>query len=49
MVEALPELIDGIRDGAGIDTPPLAPHSGGPLRIREFLTGVGRRGGAGGF
>ena len=42
-VETLRELIEGIRDSAGIDTPPLAPRSGGPLRIREFLTGVGAR------
>jgi UDP-glucose 4-epimerase len=40
-VEALRDLIDGIHDGAGIDTPPLAPRSGGPLRIRELLTRVG--------
>jgi UDP-glucose 4-epimerase len=40
-VAALRELIDGIHDSAGIDTPPLSPRSGGPLRIREFLTGVG--------
>src|SRR5215211_7532976 len=43
--EALRELLAGIRDRAGIDTPPLAPDSGGPRRIREVLTGVGRRGG----
>src|SRR5918999_691859 len=42
-VEALRELLEGIRDGAGIDTPPLAPGTGGPLRIRELLTGVGSR------
>lgn len=43
--EALTELLEGIRDGAGIDTPPLAPSTSGPLRIRELLTGVGRRSG----
>src|SRR5919106_1683948 len=42
-VEALRELIEGIRDGAGMDTPPLAPGTGGPMRIRELLTGVGSR------
>jgi nucleoside-diphosphate-sugar epimerase len=42
-VEALRELLEGIRDGAGIDTPPLAAGTGGPLRIRELLTGVGSR------
>jgi nucleoside-diphosphate-sugar epimerase len=40
---ALRELIEGIRDGAGIETPPLAPGSDGPLRAREILTGVGGR------
>jgi UDP-glucose 4-epimerase len=42
-VEALRELIQGIHDRAGIDTPPLAPGTGGPMRIREVLTGVGSR------
>jgi UDP-glucose 4-epimerase len=40
---ALLELLEGMREPAGLDTPPLKPHAGGPLRIREFLTGVGRR------
>lgn len=43
--DALRELLAGIRERAGLGTPPLAPGSGGPLRIREVLTGVGRRGG----
>jgi UDP-glucose 4-epimerase len=43
--EALSELLAGIRDRAGLDTPPLAPQTGGTLRLRELLTGVGRRGG----
>lgn len=42
-IEALRELMDGIRDSAGIDTPPLEPHAGGRFRAREFLTGVGAR------
>jgi UDP-glucose 4-epimerase len=41
--EALVELIDGLRDGAGLDTPPLAPGGDGPLRLRELVTGVGGR------
>ncbi len=41
--EALIELLEGIRDGAGVDTPPLARSTSGPLRIRELLTGIGRR------
>jgi len=41
--EALGELIDGIREEAGMDTPPLSPNTGGPLRVRELLKGVGGR------
>jgi UDP-glucose 4-epimerase len=41
--EALLELLAGMRDRAGADTPPLDPGAGGPLRVRELLTGVGRR------
>lgn len=41
---ALAELIDGLRDRAGMDTPPLDPHAGGRYRWREVLgTGVGAR------
>jgi nucleoside-diphosphate-sugar epimerase len=43
--EALLELLDGIREGADYPTPPLAGGSGGPLRLREVLTGLGVRGG----
>jgi UDP-glucose 4-epimerase len=39
--EALLDLIAGIRDSAGADTPPLDPAAGGPLRLRELATGVG--------
>jgi UDP-glucose 4-epimerase len=41
--EALLELLDGLRRSAGEDTPPLAPGTGGPARLRELLTGVGAR------
>jgi UDP-glucose 4-epimerase len=41
--EALRELLAGIRERAGIDTPPLSQGTSGPLRVRELLTGVGRR------
>jgi UDP-glucose 4-epimerase len=41
--EALLELMEGLRRTQGADTPPLAPDAGGPLRLRELLTGVGRR------
>ncbi len=40
--EALLDLLEGLRTGAGLDTPPLSPRTGGPFRVREFLTGVGR-------
>jgi nucleoside-diphosphate-sugar epimerase len=41
--EALLDLLEGLRTGAGLDTPPLSPKTSGPLRIREILTGVGGR------
>jgi nucleoside-diphosphate-sugar epimerase len=41
--DALLELLEGMRAPAGLDTPPLAPRAGGALRLREVLTGVGRR------
>ena len=41
--DALLELMAGMREGAGLDTPPLAPGGAGPLRAREFLSGVGAR------
>jgi len=41
--EALLELAEGIRTGAGLETPPLAPPSGGRARWRELVGGVGSR------
>ena len=41
--EALLELIDALRRGDGLQTAPLEPAGAGPLRVREFLTGVGAR------
>jgi nucleoside-diphosphate-sugar epimerase len=41
--EAVGELIEGLREGAGLDTPPLDPRAGGRLRWRELRTGVGAR------
>jgi hypothetical protein len=32
-----------MRESADDRTPPLARETGGPARIREFLTGVGAR------
>ena len=40
--EALLDLLEGLRTRAGLDTTAL-PKTGGPLRIREILTGVGGR------
>jgi len=39
--EALVDLLDGIRDGAGLATPPLDPATSGPGRVRELLGRVG--------
>jgi nucleoside-diphosphate-sugar epimerase len=41
--DALLELLTGMREGAGLDTPPLEAGGAGPLRAREFLSGVGGR------
>jgi UDP-glucose 4-epimerase len=41
--QALLELIRGLRDGEGADTPPLAPDAGGPARSQEFASGVGSK------
>lgn len=41
--EALLELIDAMRRGDGLETPPLEPGNAGPGRVRELLTGVGGR------
>ena len=42
-LDALGELLLGLRDGAGGETPPLDPQAGGKLRGGEFATGVGER------
>jgi UDP-glucose 4-epimerase len=41
--EALLELLDGLRRGRGLPTPPLDPAAGGPFRAGELATGVGAR------
>jgi hypothetical protein len=41
--ETLIDTLEGLRTGAGLDTPPLSPKTSGPFRIRELLTGVGGR------
>jgi nucleoside-diphosphate-sugar epimerase len=42
-LDALGELLLGIRDSAGGDTPPLETGAGGPLRVGEFASGIGSR------
>lgn len=39
----LRELIDGMRSGSDLDTPPLARETSGPARLRELVTRVGGR------
>jgi len=41
--EALLELLEGIREGAGAPTPPLDPATSGPARVRELAGGLGAR------
>jgi UDP-glucose 4-epimerase len=41
--EALLELLEGLREGAGAPTPPLDPSRGGPARVRELAGGLGSR------
>jgi UDP-glucose 4-epimerase len=42
-VDALRDLFAGMREGAGLETPPLEPGGAGPARLREFTSGVGAR------
>lgn len=42
-IDAVRELLEGLRAGADNETPPLARATSGPGRIREFATGIGRR------
>jgi UDP-glucose 4-epimerase len=42
-LQAIGELVAGMRDGADDQTAPLARATSGPARIREFVTGLGRR------
>jgi nucleoside-diphosphate-sugar epimerase len=43
-LDALLELLEGLRAGAGDATPPLDAHAGGPLRVRELASSAGARG-----
>jgi nucleoside-diphosphate-sugar epimerase len=42
-LEAIREFLEGLREGSGMDTPPLEPLAGGRLREKEVATGVGQR------
>jgi nucleoside-diphosphate-sugar epimerase len=42
-LQALEDLLRGLRNAEGGPTPPLEPNAGGPMRIRELATGVGQR------
>ena len=41
-LEAIGELVAGMRDSAENATAPLARATGGPARVRELLTGLGK-------
>ena len=41
--DTLLDALEGFRTQASLDTPPLSRGTSGPFRIRELLTGVGRR------
>jgi UDP-glucose 4-epimerase len=42
-LEALDDLLSGMRNEEGAPTPPLEPGAGGPMRSGEIATGVGQR------
>jgi nucleoside-diphosphate-sugar epimerase len=42
-LDALDDLLKGMRHAEGGATPPLEPTAGGPMRARELATGVGKR------
>jgi hypothetical protein len=42
-IQAMEELMAGLRDGAQDQTAPLARATSGPARVRELLTGIGQR------
>jgi nucleoside-diphosphate-sugar epimerase len=42
-LEALGDLLNGLRHAQGAPTPPLEPSAGGPARARELASGVGQR------
>jgi nucleoside-diphosphate-sugar epimerase len=42
-LDALEDLLDGMRHAEGAPTPPLEPTAGGPMRVHELATGVGQK------
>lgn len=42
-LDALGDLLEGMRHAEGAPTPPLEATAGGPLRVRELVTGVGQK------
>lgn len=42
-LEAIREVLEGMSEGRGMQTPPLDPDTGGTARSREIATGVGGR------
>ena len=41
--DAIADLLAGMREGAGLGTPPLSPRTSGPARVRELAGGIGKR------
>jgi UDP-glucose 4-epimerase len=42
-LDAIRAFLEGLQAGSGMNTPPLAPQTSGPLRREEIRTGVGER------
>ncbi|HYZ01853.1 MAG TPA: NAD-dependent epimerase/dehydratase family protein [Candidatus Binatia bacterium] len=42
-LDAIRAFLDGLQAGSGMNTPPLAPETSGPIRREEVRTGVGER------
>jgi nucleoside-diphosphate-sugar epimerase len=42
-LDALADLLGGLREGRGFPTPPLAAKAGGTARLGELATGIGQR------
>ena len=42
-LEAIREFLEGLKEGSGMNTPPLEPLAGGRLRVKEVATAVGQR------